>query len=199
MTTFKIIFSLLSFLCTVYAVFCTIKIILTWIPGTNMGFTRFLSAICDPYLKLVSKTRILHFGQLDFSPVLALGILALLSTVFSGIATEGKLGLGTVIGLILQMSFYTATSLLNFFILFLIIRCIVLISSRTAYTTSQFWQQFDYFISPIVYKLSRFFSGGKMLSFKATLLISIVFFIATSIITSLVMSKLIQLVHYIPF
>lgn len=199
MTTVKIIFSLLSFLCITYAIFCTIKIVLTWIPGTNNGFTRFLSAICDPYLNLISKTKLLRFGQLDFSPVIALGILALVATVSSGIATEGRLGLGTVLAIILQMSLYTGTSVLNFFILFLIIRFIVILAQGTSSTTSPFWQQYDYFVSPLIYKISRFFSGGRMLSFRATVLIAIIFFIAISIITYLVISKLIYFVSLIPF
>lgn len=195
----KIVFSILAFLFMAYAILCTIKIILTWIPGTNNGFTKFLAAICDPYLNLISKTKLLRFGQLDFSPIIALGILSILSTVFSGIATDGKIGIGKLLGTTLQMSMYTATSVLNFFILFLAIRFIILIIEKTQSSSSPFWSQFDYFVSPVVYKISRFFSGGKMLSYKSTLLISIFFFVAISIITYLLISRLVLLTGFIPF
>lgn len=195
----KIVFSILAFLFMAYAILCTIKIILTWIPGTNNGFTKFLAAICDPYLNLISKTKLLRFGQLDFSPIIALGILSILSTVFSGIATDGKIGIGKLLGTTLQMSMYTATSVLNFFILFLGIRFIILIIEKTQSSSSPFWSQFDYFVSPVVYKISRFFSGGKMLSYRSTLLISIFFFVAISIITYLLISRLVLLTGFIPF
>lgn len=199
MALYQIIFSILSFLISVYALLCTVKIILSWIPGTNINFTRFLSNLCNPYLNLFSKTGLLRFGQLDFSPVISIGLLSLISTVCSGIASEGRLGLGTVLAIVIKMTLYTATSMLNFLILLLLIRFIFILVQRTTYTASELWKKFDYFISPFVYKISRFFSGGRMISYKSTLLISIIILSLVSIVSYWLINKLIYLVNLIPF
>ena len=68
------IFSLLIKGISLYTTLCFVRIILTWIPGLEYSKVgQILSAICDPYLKLIKKIP-LNLGNLDFSPMLAIGL-----------------------------------------------------------------------------------------------------------------------------
>lgn len=193
------LFSTLASVVTVYSLLCTVRIVLTWIPGLTNGFTIFLSKICDPYLNFFSKSRKFCLGNLDFSPIIALGILAILSTLFQGLSVTGRITLSIVLFLIVKMTWYTASSVLNIITLLLLIRFIVVLVKRSQYTNSPFWSKFDYIVNPFIYKVARFFSGGKMISYRAALLITILCIISVSIILYILISQLGILIMHIPF
>lgn len=195
----RTVFSILATFISIYSILCTIRIVLTWIPGLSNGFTIFLEKICDPYLRFFSKKMLLVFGQFDFSPMLALGILAILTTLFNGLAVSAKIGLSTILILILNTVLYTAMSIVFFFLIFAVIRFIALLLQKDSNKPSPFWQKFDYIFSPFFYKVSRFFSGGKMISYKAAVLITILFFIFIAIISFLVINQITFWISFIPF
>ena len=90
MNILQVILRLASAAISLYTLLCFIRILLTWIP--NMGynkFTLFLGKICDPYLNLFRRIRWLKFGALDFSPVLALALLAVFSTAMTELSIAG--------------------------------------------------------------------------------------------------------------
>ena len=69
------IFSLLAAAISLYTMLCFVRIILTWIPSLNYSkFGHFMATLCDPYMNYFRRFRFLRFGNLDFSPVLSLGL-----------------------------------------------------------------------------------------------------------------------------
>lgn len=182
-----IIFSVLSAAVTIYTILCVIDIFLTWIPGAKFTrFGRFMDSICEPYLNLFSKISFLHVGNIDFSPIVAIGILSLLSSILGGITRTGRLYLGGILGTIIQMLWSICSTLLVLFFLLTLIRWIILTANKTSYSSS--WQQLDYLLEKIAYKISKPFSKGN-LSYKQALLVSwigmLVILIAGYIITGI--------------
>ena len=138
------IFSLLRTLATlisIYTLLCTIRILLTWIPG--MQYNRFvatLNSICDPYLRFFSSIRWLRFGALDFSPILGLCILVLCSSMLENIASSGKFSISMVLVMFIVMIRSVAASLITFLLIILIIRLIVAMMKRD---NSRLWTEID--------------------------------------------------------
>ena len=102
----KAIFFSLALITVAYTIFCFINIILSWIPGAKFtGFVKFVTAITDPYLNLFRKISWRHTNSLDFSPILSIGLLSLLSSVFSTIVRTDE---GTVFGPALSSIFQSS-------------------------------------------------------------------------------------------
>ncbi len=193
------IFKIIASLLTIYSLLCSIRIILTWIPGISNGFTNFLSRICDPYLNIFSRLGIFRFGAIDFSPVISLGLLALLSTISSSLAQAGKITLGFILALIIQMAWNVVSSIIGFLLIVLIIRFVVLLFQNNSYNGSQFWRQFDYVLNPVIYKIIAPFSKGRMVPYKTALLISIISLFVVKFAGSLFIFQLTRLFKMIPF
>ena len=193
------IFKIIASLLTIYSLLCSIRIILTWIPGISNGFTNFLSRICDPYLNIFSRLGIFRFGAIDFSPVISLGLLALLSTISSSLAQAGTITLGFILALIIQMAWNVSSSFIGFLLIVLIIRFIVLLFQNNSYNGSQFWRQFDYALNPVIYKIVAPFSKGRMVPYKIALLISIISLFVVKFAGSLFIFQLTRLFKMIPF
>ena len=215
------IFKIIASLLTIYSLLCSIRIILTWIPGISNGFTNFLSRICDPYLNIFSRLGIFRFGAIDFSPVISLGLLALLSTISSSLAQAGTITLGFILALIIQMAWNVISSIIGFLLIVLIIRFIVLLFQNNSYNGSQFWRQFDYAanlfidsksyngsqfwrqfdyaLNPVIYKIVAPFSKGRMVPYKIALLISIISLFVVKFAGSLFIFQLTRLFKMIPF
>ena len=123
------ILSILSAIIIIYTVLCLISIFMTWIPGAKFTkFGRIISKITDPYLNLFSKKGWFRVGNIDFSPILAIGILSILSSIIGGIATTGRLHFGGILAMILSMVWSLISTLLTIFILliFLAFRALML-------------------------------------------------------------------------
>lgn len=163
-----LILSLLSAVVTIYTILCVIDILLSWFPNAkHSGFGKFLSSICDPYLNLFSKIKFLRIGNIDFSPIISIGILSLLSSILAGVTSTGRIYLGGILGTIIQMIWSVVSMFLFIILIFSFIRWITLASNKR----SAFWDQVDSFIQKIAYKISKPFSRG-VISYKQALLIT---------------------------
>lgn len=165
------ILTTLAALLQIYTLMCVVSVFLTWIPGAKeSAFGNFLSKVCDPYLKLFSKIKFLQIGNIDFSPVIAIGILSLLSSVLSGISRTGRIYIGGILSAILSLLWSLIATILFFLIIIMFIRWITLVRSK-GITVNSGWYQIDTFLSRAADKISKPFSKGT-LSYKQSLLIS---------------------------
>ena len=125
------IFSLLAGIISVYTMLCFVRIILTWIPNLNYSkFGQLLASICDPYMNYFRNIRFLRIGNMDFSPVLSIGLLVVASNLLSTLAVTGQLKIGYLIASIISMIWSILASILSFLIILLIIRVIALFVSK---------------------------------------------------------------------
>lgn len=194
-----IVLSILSGLVVVYTVLCLISIFMTWIPGAK--FTKFgkvISAITDPYLNLFSKRGWFRVGNIDFSPILAIGILSILSSVIGGIATSGRIHFGGILAMILGMLWSLISTLLGIFILLILIRWIVLLVNKGQVSTNSAWYQVDLMLQKFVYKIGNTFFRNN-LTYQKALLVSWISLGVIWFIARILFAILINLCNNIPF
>ncbi|MDE6774135.1 MAG: YggT family protein, partial [Treponemataceae bacterium] len=80
---------------SLYALLCTIRVLLTWFPRAQYTpFGRILASLCDPYLNLFRRLRFLRISMFDLSPAVALCVLIALSHVLGNLAAARSFTLG---------------------------------------------------------------------------------------------------------
>lgn len=182
----RTIFSILSFVVSVYALLCFLRILLTWVPALSYSrFSRFLGKVCDPYLNVFRGIKWLRLGSFDFSAALGLCILGVLATMLSSFAGRSTITLGFVGQMILQLAWSVITSIITFLIIILAVRLIVLFVRKGQYYSSPILDQIDASISPLVYNIARTFTAGKKVSYTTALVIAIIALAAIIVLGSI--------------
>ena len=176
---------------------CVVRIILTWFPGTqNTKVTFYLKKVCDPYLNLFRKIRFLHIANIDFTPALALGILAVVSNLLNSIVANGAFKLGATLGSLIQLVWSIASSVITFFNIIIALRLIVCALNKDH--TSGIWNQLDKVIYPVQKRVIALFKN-KTFSYKAQLGITLVACILVQIAGSWLVGSIVLLMSKIPF
>lgn len=155
---------------------------MTWIPGAK--FTKFgkaISRICDPYLSFFSRNGWLRIGNIDFSPILSIGLLTLISSILSGITATGRIYFGGILATIIHMLWSVCNSILFILFLLVLIRWIVLLVNhgQTGYDSG--WYQVDALLNKFSYKIAGTFVK-KPINYQTTLLITWITFLVVLIL-----------------
>ena len=163
------LFSTLGFVVKIYSYLCIIYIFLSWFGSNSRG--GFLYEICEPYLSWFRRFKFTQIGMVDFSPILAIGVLSLFSSVLFQIAdmrTFSVLGIAlNLVGIV--WSFFSF--LLNFFIIILIIRLVLDFSEN--YRQGNFADMLDRFLSPVFVRVHKL-SGGRFMSLRKQIIVCLI-------------------------
>lgn len=184
---------------SLYSTLCFFRIILTWIPSLNYSaIGKFLSSICDPYLNLFSRLP-LRIGMFDFTAMIAIGILYVISSILGNISASGYISLSMILANLLSIVWSIASSIATVIMIIFIVRYLVSIFSRISNQYDSPWQRFDDAIRNMVFKICNFFTGGRSISYKTALLIDSIAMLAILILSSFLYRWLMIFIHYIPF
>lgn len=184
---------------SLYSTLCFFRIILTWFPSLNYSaIGKFLSSICDPYLNLFSRLP-LRIGMFDFTAMIAIGILYVISSILGNISVSGYISLSMILANLLGIVWSIASSIATVIMIIFIVRYLVSIFSRTSNQYDSPWQRFDDAIRNMVFKICNFFTGGRSISYKTALLIDSIAMLAILILSSFLYRWLMVFIHYIPF
>lgn len=172
----SMILGLLSAAVTIYTILCFINIIISWFPGAKFtGFGKMISALTDPYMNFFSRSGWLTFGNIDFSPILSIGVLSVISSILGGITATGRLYVGGIIATVLAMLWNVTSSILSIAFLLVIIRWIVLTVKHGYTPYDSAWNNIDQFLQKIAFKVSKTFTRSPSSYSKALLITWIVF------------------------
>ena len=193
------ILSILAAALSLYTLLCFIYILMSWFPGAK--FTKFghvMTAICEPYMGLFRKLGFLRIGNIDFSPIISLGILSLASSILGGIQHTGRIFVGGIIGTILSSIWGIASSIGFIFTLLTFVRWIVLLlnSGRTSYESG--WNQVDMMLNKISYKVAGTFTK-KAISYQKSLLITWITLLVFLGVGHILITILVNLCYRMPF
>ena len=193
------VLSILAAMLSVYTLLCFIYILMSWFPGAK--FTKFghiMTAICESYMGLFRKLGFLRIGNIDFSPIVSLGILSLASSILGGIQHTGRIFLGGIIGTIISSIWGIASSIGFIFTLLTFVRWIVLLinKGRTSYESG--WNQVDMMLNKISYKIAGTFTK-KALSYQKSLLISWITLLVFLGVGHFLITILVNLCYRMPF
>ncbi|HBG35564.1 MAG: YggT family protein [Spirochaetota bacterium] len=188
---------LLSFAISIYSFLCLIRLLLSFSPSLQQNsFYAFLTSICDPYLYLFRKLTFLRLNQLDFSPIISLGLLYMLTQMLNTIIAIKRFSLGILLSVIVNFAFSIVNSFLFFLIIILAIRLIFLLLNKD---TSSIWFSFDQFIKPIADFITKKFYKNSFYTFQKSLIISLISFIVFSAIFRIVALILVSFFQTLPF
>ena len=193
------LFNLLSATVSLYTTICFVRIIFTWIPQLNYSaIGQILSAICDPWLNLFSRIP-LRIAGLDFTPMLSIGVLTLISSLLKNIAATGRIYVGGILANLVSLIWAVISSIAIIFFIALLVRLLVMAFSKKSNYYNSPWTRFDNALNPIVFKLSRPFSRGKSISYRTALIISAIMLFILLIAGQILTAKIIDLIILLPF
>ncbi len=165
---------------SIYSLLCLVRIVLTWLPSANYSpLGRILASICDPYINWFRRFSFARAAQIDFTPILALGFLSLVSQVFMTLAATGRISLGIVLSGLLQVLWSFASFLLNIFILFLIIRLVYEFANPYGY--SPFRTMLDRFLNPAISRVTKTFFKRQVVSCRVSVAITLAAFVVARV------------------
>ncbi|MBR1639425.1 MAG: YggT family protein [Treponema sp.] len=174
----QIILSTLTTIITVYTLCCFIYIIISWLPGVKFTkFGRIISAICEPYMNLFSRIGFLRIGNIDFSPIISIGLLSLASSILGGIQATGRIYFGGILQQIIIMLWGIVQSITGLLFIIVLIRWIVLMTNKGYTPYDSPWAQVDKMISPLSYKITSTFIKTQF-SYQKSLLVTWIVLIA---------------------
>ena len=192
------IFKLITTMISVYTLLCLIRIILTWLPELNYSaFGRFLSQACDPYLNIFRRIRFLQIGALDLSPIVAIGVLSLSSSLITQMLIYGRFSLGYLLASVIQVCWTAISSVLTVYNILLVIRLVIALLKKDY--SSRIWGALDRIIYPIQSKVTQLFFKNKIISNALGIGITLVACILLQIVGSWLIGKIALLLSYIPF
>lgn len=191
------IFNTLATIVYLYSILCIIRIILTWIPSVKYNkVIQILYQATDPFLNIFRGLRFLTFRNIDFSPLVALACLNLVSSVFKDIATTKHVYLGRILSIIITMAWSIVSSVLLILIVIMIIRLIMLLLNKSQ---NQIWYSLDQTLQPITRFIGNLFFKNKTVSSKKLLIVSLITMIVLYIALRFVLYFIAALFAGLPF
>ena len=153
----------------IYMLIIFIRIVMTWVQGAQYGRAmHIISSITDPYLNLFRGIRALQIGHVDFSPVVAIISLSILSNITTQIAYAGSVTFGRVLAFTLSA---VASAFFFFVTLFLILTAVRLLGIWFgANSTGRFWITLDRLLQPLTFRLLERFGRSESLTYPQALL-----------------------------
>jgi len=193
------ILSILAAALTIYTILCFIYIVMSWFPGLRFtAFGKFITNACEPYMNLFSKKGWLRFGNIDFSPIISIGLLSLASSILGGIQSSGRIYIGGIIATIISMIWSIVSSLLTILLLLVFVRWIVLIINKNQTSFDSGWNQVDNIINKFSYKIARTFTKNSF-NYRTSLLISWITIGVVLFAGSILIRILCNLCYQLPF
>lgn len=197
MGAIRFLFNVLTSAVSIYEVLCLVYILMSWFPGARYTkFGNIMAQICEPFLSFFRRFPI-RIGMIDFSPILAFGVLAILSSIFGDIASYGVLRLGVLLASLLQICWSLLSSVITFFNIILVIRLVVHLAGKDF--TSQIWRNLDQIISPVQSRISSLVFKNKFRTYRAQLAITLVVCVIVQIAGSWIIGILAAQLVKIPF
>ncbi|MDR2738341.1 MAG: YggT family protein [Treponema sp.] len=166
------IMNVLGGITSLYMILIFIRIMLTWFTGASYGRAYYLlSGVTDPYLNWFRRFSFLRVANLDLSPIAALAILSVVNNVFLTLGRYGRITLGIILSMLCSVLWSTASFILSFFIIVLVLRLIAYLANRDVY--HGFWRIIDMVSQPILYRLNRLLFGRRLVRYMTGILSSI--------------------------
>ncbi len=189
---------ILSAAITVYMILCFLRIMTSWLPSLDLGRPGALIVrLTDPYLRIFSRFRWLHVGQFDFSPILALAVLTILSTVVSGLDGAGAISLGLILGLLVGALWSAFGFIFSFLALCVLLRFIVALARWNS--LHPLWMAIDSLLNPVLYRINRVLYRGRIVNYIQSLVTGFVILVLAKLAGDTLVGLLVRLLRGLPF
>lgn len=176
MNLISVILETAGSLISLYAFVCIARVFITWIPSfANGTIGRLLAQICDPWMNIFRRAMSTKYSRIDFSSIIAIGILLLISSILHTISLTPSFSFRIIFGIIfsltLEMIWQIVSFLVMFFTILVLIRLIAVLLNKN---TGSLWLSLDQVLNPVVSKVMGVFSKNRIFQQKFALLITLV-------------------------
>ncbi|MEE8441006.1 MAG: YggT family protein [Spirochaetia bacterium] len=170
MEAFRIIMRVVTAGLSLYMLMIMFRILLTWFQGPSFGRPlELLKSVTDPYLNWFRRFQFLRVGNFDFSIIVGIIVLSILTSITSRLAVAAVVSFGLVLALIIVR---VASAASFFLVLFLIMALIRLIGGALGVNTSgRVWITLDHLLEPVVHKIILALARGRFVSYRNALLL----------------------------
>lgn len=128
MSPLQAVFQFLAAAVSVYMLLIIFRVLLSWFQGRLNGRgVEILIKVTDPYLNKFKSISWLRFGMMDFSPVVAIAVLGMVSQICTSLAVSGTLDPMMILIYILNTIWSFFAFFINLFIILMIFRLITLL------------------------------------------------------------------------
>ena len=138
---------------------------------TNGRVFEIVSGITDPYLSWFRRFG-LRIGNIDLSPLLAIGVLSILNRVISILAMNGYVGIGIILAMVLMAAWGILSFLIGVLVIILILRMISHYANIDNY--SQFWRFIEIASNHVLSRVNRYFLRNRINNTGANIILSAV-------------------------
>jgi YggT family protein len=154
----------LSAVVIVYMFVCAARVLMSWLPNLDAGKGgRVLASLADPYLHWFRRFRLFSSKAFDFSPIIALAILAVVNELLTTVSYAWSISVGLVLGLLIG----AAWSAVSFVLLFFFVCSAVRLIAYAAHWNSlhPLWRVIDSIINPVLFKINRLVYRGRIVNY----------------------------------
>ncbi len=188
---------ILSVAVLVYMFVCIARIFMSWIPQLDSGAAgRIIRSLSEPYLALFRRIKALSAGALDFSPIVAIAVLAVANDLLTRIAVSLGISLGLVLGLIVS----AAWSALAFFLSFFAVCALARLVAYAARWNSlhPLWRVVDAMLNPVLYRINRVLYRGRFVTYLQGLITGLVILLALYFLGRIFIGLVVALLFRLP-
>jgi YggT family protein len=121
-------------------------------------------------LNLFKKIRFLRVGTLDFTPMVAMGVLVLVSSILQSIIRTQRVSVGIILATIVSLCWSIIHTIFVVLIIVLLVRLIVSIFNKDS---SPIWNQIDRIVSPVAYNVTKKIFPKKFIKYQTVLIFTI--------------------------
>lgn len=170
MSPLQTVFQFLAAAVSVYMLLIIFRVLLSWFQGrVNGRGVEILTRITDPYLNKFRSISWLKLGMMDFSPVVAIAVLGMVSQIFTSLAVSGTLDPMMIVVYILNTLWSFFSFFINLFIILMLFRLVTLLFFTS--WSHQILFQIDNLLYKAVARILGFFTT-KTVKFTTGLAIS---------------------------
>jgi YggT family protein len=193
-TLMRIITALLS----IYMLMIMFRILLSWFQGMQHGrAVGFIRSMTDPYLNWFRRFEFLRIGNIDFSPIVAIIVLSVLTSITGRLALAGIITFGLVLALLIARVGSAAGFFIVVFLILAIVRAIGSLAGVN--TAARFWIAVDQILEPVVHRVTRVFARGRFVSYRNALVIFAATMVVVLLVGGWIVNRLVALAWSIPF
>lgn len=202
--------SILANLIGIYSLLIVISIVFLWIDniqrangwrngynvqGQNSTLTKIsniLGRLTDPYLNLFRGISSLRRTHIDFTPLVAIIVLNFFQSIFNFVSVAGRITIGVILALIVQLSWESFFAYILFFlIVLLIVR--YFIGRSNSYKAQNWLNAIDPIINSPVQRVYKIFFGKRGESDdQKVILVSLIFYIVVFVALKFAVSWLVS-------
>ena len=186
-------------LLSIYSFVIWIRIMASWInPFPRPGsFTYYLACIVDPYLNTFRSSRF-RAGMLDFSPIIGIGVLSVVQSVFEIYGTYGMMSLSLIVQLFISAFWsYGVSIFFTFGFILLVMKTIA--SFMNGSNFSMVMERMGSFTDPITNWVQRTFFKTRFVRKSTLNLITLAIFVVLYFAIRYLFNIAIHLAVRIPF